>query len=164
MEKNKAIEHLTNLYSSFEWFDHVDVDKRGRYVIYVKFMNLETMATIAELDGKQVLTEFANSKSDVVRAKYATPKTLSELNARPAPKEEVEEPFLEESDIDDLIFELDRLERLCGSKSLQDIFYEVHDGNNAVTDLSTKYPYVRSCMEKLYNNFGFDLIYEELDG
>jgi hypothetical protein len=60
--------------------------------------------------------------------------------------------------------ELDRLERLCGSNILQDIFYETHDQNNAVTNLSAKYPEVRQRIQKLYDKYGFDVIYEELDG
>lgn len=60
--------------------------------------------------------------------------------------------------------ELDKLERLCGSNILQDIFYEVHDRGNAVTNLSAKFPEVRQRMEKLHDKYGFDIIYEELDG
>lgn len=60
--------------------------------------------------------------------------------------------------------ELDRLERLCGSNILQDIFYEVHDKTNAVTNLSAKFPEVRGRVERLYDKYGFDIIYEELDG
>jgi hypothetical protein len=60
--------------------------------------------------------------------------------------------------------ELDRIERSCGSNVLQDIFYEVHDGTNAVTNLSARYPEVRQRVQKLYDKYGFDTIYEELDG
>jgi hypothetical protein len=60
--------------------------------------------------------------------------------------------------------ELDRLEKLCGSNILQDIFYEVHDQKNAVTNLSARYPEVRTRIQKLYDKYGFNAIYEELDG
>lgn len=170
MDTNKAITQLTQLYSNKDWFSHVDTDHLKRYVIYVKYMSEETMAIPDTYEGTRVTVAFAASDPKVLKAKYGTPKTLSEVRAElyPAsvvvPKPEVEKETFEESDVDDLIFELDRLERLCGSKALQDIFYEVHDGKNAVTNVSDKFPYVRSCMDKLYNNFGFDVIYEELDG
>jgi len=60
--------------------------------------------------------------------------------------------------------ELDRLERLCGSNTLQDIFYEIKDAHNAVTNLSARYPEVRKALERLYDQYGFDVIYENLDG
>lgn len=172
MNKNVLIDYstLTQKYSTKDWFSHVDIDHLQRFVIYVKFMNEETMAIPDKCDGRRVVVTFAVSDPKVLKAKYGTPKTLGELHLGTysppfaVSKVKEEEDFMEESDIDDLIFELDRLEKLCGSKALQDIFYEVHDKKNAVTDVSGKYPYVRSCMDKLYNNFGFDVIYEELDG
>jgi hypothetical protein len=60
--------------------------------------------------------------------------------------------------------ELDRLERACGSNTLQDIFYEIKDAHNAVTNLSARYPEVRTALERLFDQYGFDVIYENLDG
>lgn len=60
--------------------------------------------------------------------------------------------------------ELERLEKVCGSFTLQDIFYEVQDGKNAVTNMSSRYPEVRQSLDKLFVEYGFDIIYEELDG
>lgn len=68
------------------------------------------------------------------------------------------------SDIGVLARELDRLERICGSNILQDIFYEIHDGKNAVTNLSARYPDVKDALTQLYDEYGFDVIYEEMDG
>jgi hypothetical protein len=180
MNKNEAISHLTQLYSGYEWFDHVDVDKRNRYVVYVKFMNLETMTVVQkELDGKHVLVEWATSKPDYVKAKYGKVSTLSELRpyvpsvsqfivtAKQAGQDSlgIESNFtVDEVDVDDVICELDRLERICGSKILQDIFYEIHDGPNAVTDRGSQYPIVKESLAALYDKVGFDVIYEELDG
>lgn len=70
----------------------------------------------------------------------------------------------EDKSLSHLIAELDKLERQCGSNTLQDIFYEIHDGNNAVTEWSKRYPDVRKTLEKLYQQYGFDVIYEEMDG
>ncbi len=74
--------------------------------------------------------------------------------------EEINAPL----DLRELIKELDHLEKMCGSNIMQDIFYETHDGINAVTNLSSKFPDVRREMENLYEQYGFDIIYEELDG
>lgn len=166
MNSIEAIKHLTEQYSHYDWFDHVDLDSRQRYVVYVKFMNEETIAVSQQnLDGVPVLTAWATSKPSYVKAKYNTVKTLSELRPYTPPAPDAPPVVeLDEDALDDLVFELDRLERLCGSKSLQDIFYEIHDGRNAVSNVSDKFPYVRSCMNKLYDTFGFDVIYEELDG
>jgi hypothetical protein len=69
-----------------------------------------------------------------------------------------------ENDIGELIDELSRLEKICGSNTLQDIFYEIHDGKNAVTNLSDRYPLIKGSLQSLYDEYGFDVIYEELDG
>lgn len=167
MNTKDAIAHLTGLYSHYEWFDHVDVDHRKRYVVYVKFMNAETIAVAQQdLDGVPVLTGWVGSKPSHLKEKYGKILTLSELRPYTPPPAPTPLPVvkLDESTLDDLDFELDRLERLCGSKALQDIFYETHDGRNAVTNVSDKFPYVRSCMNKLYDTYGFDIVYEELDG
>jgi hypothetical protein len=63
-----------------------------------------------------------------------------------------------------LLSELDRLEKICGSNLLQDIFYEVHDGKNAVTNYGSKFPEVKNAIQVLYHTYGFDAIYEEIDG
>jgi hypothetical protein len=42
------------------------------------------------------------------------------------------------------------------------IFFETHDGKNAVTNYSEQYPNVRQRMEKLYNTFGFDVLYDKI--
>lgn len=79
-------------------------------------------------------------------------------------KEELERGRELELSVRALTDELDRLEKLCGSNVLQDVFYEVHDGENAVTNLSARYPEVRRRVQKIYDKYGFDVIYEELDG
>lgn len=59
--------------------------------------------------------------------------------------------------------ELSRLEKSCGTNILGEIFFEIHDKCNAITNLSVKYPEVRFVLEKLYNQYGFDPIYKELE-
>lgn len=175
-----AIDQLIEEYSKFSWYDSVGLDKHGRYVVYVDLINTEVMNTVRrELDGKQVLIAYAHSKPGTdLRSRYMNlydftkPKPAPEYSPFDRPAEglqKVSEADLEylqngEPDMDYLISELDRLEKLCGSNTLQHIFYEVHDGKNAVTNLSKKFPDVRDGLDALYNVFGFDLIYEEIDG
>ncbi len=172
-----GIDVLTKLFRNCDWFHDAGTDQYGRYVVYVKYMCQETLHDVPDqMMGKQVLVHFAASK--LARADQFT--NTPTATAATAPKlelvmedplndiEELPSSFLE-LDLSDLCTKLDKLERLCGSNCLQDIFYEVHDnrltnGRNTVTNLSLKYPEVREGMEKLYDQYGFDVIYEELDG
>lgn len=172
MEVNEGIDLLTKQYCQFDWFDSVGLDKYKRYVVYVLTMSHEIMTTVQEsLDGKQVLIAYAGSKVENMKKYHTVINTFSSALPVAPPVVKVEPPvetqdLIEEEliSIDDLIAELDRLERLCGSHILQDIFFEVHDGRNAVTNLSAKFPEVRKELNTLYDEYGFDLIYEELDG
>lgn len=78
-------------------------------------------------------------------------------------KEELERERELELSVRTLTDELDRLEKLCGSNILGEIFFEENDGKNAVTNLSAKYPEVRKRIHRLYELYGFDVIYEELE-
>lgn len=191
MEIQEGIKLLVEKYSTNDWYDSVGLDKYGRYVVYVTTMNYEVMTTVQQsLEGKQVLINYASSKPENLK-KYSVSydwnrpavnkeipfdpfardprvgelslEDLTKLQAPAAPPIK----YVDDIDIinlDELIAELDRLERVCGSHGLQDIFYEVHDGKNAVTNLGSKYPDVKRDMHRLYDRYGFDIIYEELDG
>jgi len=174
MTNEKSIEELSNLLSKNGWFDSVRVDSFGKMVVFVHYCNLDVMKSIPDrFEGKQVVWQYASSKPEIVRSKYATT-YKSDYNFVPSvtqliniPKYiEINHPINEdkELDINFLISELDRLEKLCGSNILQNIFYEVHDGKNAVTNLKTNFPEIYDDMLDLYEEFGFDIIYGELDG
>src|SRR5678816_1186715 len=178
MDVNPGLETLADLFKTRDWFDSVGTDPYGRLVVYVKYMCHETLHDIPDLvANRQVLVHFAASKT--ARADQFTNQPTEEHAPFPlvtkiedVTKEvelvdddgivELPSNFLE-YDVSDLCKEIDRLEKMCGSNCLQDIFYEVHDGRNAVTNLSSKYPEVRAALERLYNEYGFDVIYEELD-
>ena len=169
MDIQDGIKFLTKKYSSYDWYDSVGLDKYKRYVVYVTTMNLEVMQAVQQtLEGKQVLISYANSKPENLK-KYTTEidwnrPSFALLLPVEVPSEEL---LLDEDsiiDVEELIIELDRLEKVCGSNGLQSIFYEVHDGKNAVTNLGSKYPEVKKDMQKLYDQYGFDIIYDELDG
>lgn len=175
MFEEQPLVQLRISFGNRDWFHSVDKDKYGRIVVYVKYMCDETTYDIPrQIDGVNVLVHFAGSKNikkELYAHKGYQPKTV------PLPRvstgvedlgdsDDIE--FIEEPntplDLRELVAELDRLEKMSGSNIMQDIFYEVHDGVNAVTNLSIKFPEVRQGMEKLYHQYGFDLIYENMDG
>lgn len=158
MDTKEGIEYLTKLLNKYDWFDSAGLDKYGRYEVFVNYINEDVKKIIPDMIGnnKRVFYNTVLFKPGNIRKKYVTDLDFSK------PKVLLQEEV--ELDIDYLIRQLDKLEKVCGSNILQDIFYEVHDRRNAVTNLSMKYPDVRNSMEKLYEEFGFDIIYEELDG
>lgn len=184
MDSSEGLKRLDELYQGKEWFHSTGLDQFGRYVVYVTHMNHETLYDILDdLDGKQVLVHFAGSKTATAsqfrndgnaRPNFTYPDGSPCLYDRSI---DVSAVVLVEPTVDDLLGpeeeeksiqylqkELDKLERQCGSYTLQNIFYEVHDGKNAVTSDSERYPEVRHGMERLFKLYGFDTIYEELDG
>lgn len=151
---------LTALVSSldqYDWFCDAELDRFGNFVVYVDKMDFEVTRHVPmKIDGHHVLFHFAVSQPKVAPSPPVAP---------PAPIEFLkDEDVILDIDLDYLGSELDRLEKICGSNMLQDIFYEVHDGKNAVTNLSARYPEVRESMGVLYRDYGFDIVYEELDG
>lgn len=171
---DEGIELLIRMFQGRDWFHSVGHDQYGRYVVYTNFMCEESLHDIPDVVfGKQVLCHFAASKLatadqfKVAPPGRSTPAPSPVLELLPQEEEEdieeLDSSFLE-ADLSELCRELDRLERQCGSNCLQDLFYEVHDGKNAVTNLGAKYPDVKAALQRLYDEYGFDVIYEELDG
>lgn len=165
---DEGIELLTKMFQGRPWFHSVGVEKYGRYVVYTNFMCHETLHDVPDrVNNKQVLVHFAASMTSTASQFTNTPAApkLQLVLDEPEPEaiEEIDSSLLER-DLSELCRKLDKLEKICGSNRLQDIFYEVHDGKNAITNLSSHYPEVRAAMEELYDEYGFDVIYEELDG
>lgn len=155
---NEELKAFVNSLDQYNWFCDAEVDTLGRFVVYVDRMDIPFIGSTPDMiGGYHVLFHFIASQPI-----HTSPSRVVTIE----PEELVEEFPLDEveTNLDFLISELDRLEKLCGSNILQDIFYEVHDGKNAVTNLSAKFTEVRESLNELYENYGFDLIYEELDG
>lgn len=186
----EGLKELEVLLDPYDWFFEV-VAEPFRYVVYVTTMNSEQDSVIPDkVQGKQVVVHFASAKSgsaqDYMRtydAEVAQLKRLvameEELGEFPpggatggvaAKLRKQQEDILdglddvESPNTDAIGRELDKLEKQCGSNILQDIFYEIHDGKNAVTKLGERYPEVQTAMRRLYSEYGFDTIYNELDG
>lgn len=155
------MDELKAMFGSKEWFHSVGLDQYGRIVVYIKKSTPETLHLIPDvINNKQVVVHFASSLT-AHREQFT--KVISP-RYQPVPEDPVSNIELPQIDLGALTSELDRLEKICGTHILQDIFYEIHDGQNAVTNLSTRYSQVRNDLEDLYNEYGFDIIYEELDG
>jgi hypothetical protein len=171
---------LHDKYKDRDWFHSVGTDQHNRYVVYVKYMNHDTLHDIPDYEGGvPVLVHFAASKlatrdQFVQKPGQISLKLLTDIKLETLPLPLVDEIVdvvgsvsgadTEDKTLRHLQNELDKLEKLCGTYTLNDIFYEIQDGKNAVTNMSSRYPEVRQRMEKLYDQYGFDVIYEELDG
>jgi hypothetical protein len=162
---------LTEKLKDYDWFHSVGLDVFGRLVVYVNYLNLDVYNNVPDtISGQRLLIHFASNKE--AKRDQFTGSERKTLPSLPVIEMDViditdEVELLEDEsppDLRSLTNELDRLEKICGSHIMQDIFYEVHDGGNAVTNLSVKFPEVRSGIEKLYQRYGFDVIYEEMDG
>ncbi|CAM6004238.1 unnamed protein product [Sphagnum balticum] len=190
MEMQEGLKALEQLLDPYDWFYEVCAEAR-RYVVYVHRMEKEQDAIIPDrMMGHQVVVHFASSrmmepgaylvksesptalklhmsKSHMMELEGAARRADADGTADLMSLAEVEQSLLDDSDTPDtslLTRELDRLEKQCGSNILQDIFYEIHDGKNAVTNLGAKYPEVRESLMDLYRAYGFDVIYNEMDG
>jgi hypothetical protein len=165
MDTNEGLTLLNSLLKDKAWFHEVSMDNYGRFVVYAYYINPSIEADVPDkVANRSVLLHFAASKM-AQRSQFA-----GEVKVPPALDDIIdvtEDAILINESVGDLTLltnELDRLEKLCGTHILQDIFYEIHDGKNAVTNLSAKFPDVRRWMEDLYDAYGFDVIYEEMDG
>ena len=165
MNINEALDQLRQSFSEYDWFSDVGLDEYKRPVIYAKRINKEVLSVVPDKIGDfYVYVHFASFKT-ATREAFVEDKSRTRLFV--APKAVQVEPEKEDEVPPDMAFlttELDRLERVCGSNILQDIFYETHDGSNAVTNLSARYPDVKEGVQRLYKMYGFDVVYEELDG
>jgi hypothetical protein len=182
---------LVELCQGKDWFACVGRDQYKRLVVYVHYMTggVSNLIPDRTSDGQQVLMHWYDSKfgkkedymGKVEPTKFhtltstpiPTPTQFIEM-AREAQKRGIDTGFgqimdemTEEQQLElrvrHLTDELDKLEKICGTNILGDIFFEIHDGSNAVTNLSIKYPEVREKLQSLYHQFGFDILYEELE-
>lgn len=150
-------QYLTEQFSKEVWFDSIDKDKFGRHVVYAKYMNAFIMQSVpVEHEGNHILLHFAGSKA-AEAGKYTTitsliPRILPEFI--PAP--------VEEDPAKDLTKELWSLKKICGEDTLANIFFEIHDGADAITSESESYPEVNKRLKALYDEYGFDVLFEQV--
>ena len=146
------LNEISSYLSKYEWFYKVGLDEFKRPVVYVHFMNYEIINLINTTYGFNApLIHFAGSLHNKVLLEDKCDIKSSEDND------------LENSEDSYYLYdEVSSLKDICGGNILSDIFYEIHDGKNAITNLSNKFPDIRKSMENLYDKFGFDIIYDLL--
>lgn len=187
MSISEGMDQLSQQFKGRDWFYDVGTDQYGRLVVYVKYMCHETLHEIPDkAGGIQVLVHFAASKLATREQFTESPTPKSSIGLTPTEfmekareaqakgadvgvgqmLDELDQELLPVEEVKSLRHlqnELDRLEKICGANTLSDIFFEIKDGKNAVTNLSARYPEVRQRLDALFDEYGFDVIYEELE-
>lgn len=146
MEK---LQQLKDLFKNKDWFYDVGTEEFNNPVVYVKTMSLNIINEINYLSKDKLdLLPHIHYASSLMEKPY-----VQHLgNDTPDTKD----PYY-------LMGKMSSLKEFCGANILSDIFYEVHDGKNAITNLSVKFPEVRDTLEQLYSDFGFSAIYELIE-
>jgi hypothetical protein len=153
---NEELTTFVNSLDQYDWFCDAEVDTLGRFVVYVDRMDIPFIeSTPDRIGGYHVLFHFVASQPISKEPPVVAPLVKNEPII--LPKEVYDE------DLAYLVFELDRLEKICGANILADLFFESHDNKNAVTNLTAKFPDIRKCVDSLYETYGFDIIYENLE-
>lgn len=123
-------------------------DKIGNWDVRVHFFaSYNASADSFKVDPKS----FTVSKDAVF-----SPATIAQLK--------VVEPTIELTEEDfDVSEEVWQLSKQCGWDALEEIFYEIHDGPNAITERSKDFPGVAASIKELYDLVGFDVLAEEIE-
>lgn len=158
------LEKLKFSLQSFDWFRDIGLNEWGVPTVYVNYMNSTVFQTVFEKSSGLTMDNpciyFASTLS-LDTSKYVLqidkPQVSWEDGSEPDSDTEPGLPDLNLSE------EVGKLRKVCGTNILSDIFYEVHDGKNAITNLSAKFPEIREALNNLYNLYGFDLVYEQVD-
>ena len=168
MDVNDVLDHLSKSFKGRDWFFDVGLDEFSRPVVYAHYMTGTVLTDVPSyVEDFQVQVHFAAAKkadksgyvASANHVPFSTPILLKAVVVAAPSKDDVEL----EIDIAYLTGELDRLERICGTHILGELFFECHDKHNAVSNLSTKYPEVFQTIKRLYNEYGFDILYDELE-
>lgn len=158
--KEAVLNTLVTKFGTKDWFHSVEIEpKFGRdVVLYAKHMSSDILKAVPEkIDEHGVVVHFSAYKEanmDKFADKPATPKV--EIVEAAKEDEEVKE-------VDDLVTKLWALKKICGKESLNNIFYEIHDKEEALTADSEEFPEVRAQLDELYNTLGFDVLFEEIE-
>lgn len=128
-------EHL----KKYEWFYDVGLDEYNRPTVYVKYMSSDVFNAVPDkCYGKQVMLHFAG---------YKTANKNNFLNTQ-------------EDELLVLTNKIYKITKNCGLNIFKDIFFEEHDNVNSITNLSEKFPDTRNKVSELYDEYGFDVIYD----
>ncbi len=173
MELSEAIQTLHQKMFYYDWYaKKVDVNPilHKSIVVYVHRINAEVYAAVPDkIDDWDVRVHFFasyNAKADSFKVdpKSFTVNKDAVFTPAVAAQLKVVEPVIELTEEDfDISEEVWQLSKKCGWQTLEQIFYEIHDGVNAVSDRSKEFPGVRAAVQELYNLVGFDVLAEEIE-
>lgn len=153
MNNEECVSNLKLLFSENDWFSKVGLDEYNRPTLYVKYMCDEILLNIPiKMGDKHVLVHFEkNLLSDA--SQYIEKANFRQLTATPKSTESVRvvlEKLLANTEIN------------CDIDIISDIFYEVVDQDDAVTNHSESFPIVRKEMAVLFSVYGYDVIEKEI--
>lgn len=153
MENNKSLNTLNQMFKNQSWFHSVGLDEFNRPTVYAKFISPEIEKSVPrELDGKQVMLHFSATKT-LTRDSFVNDKTKIQFSDSSLE--------IEDLSILELQNKLDELSDLYSFSDIKDVFWEVHDGINAVTSVAKMFPSLKNELQKLYDEFGFDVLYTQ---
>ncbi len=158
----KKVAVNTMLYNSIVVYAHrIDAavyaavpDKIGNWDVRVHFFaSYNANADTFKVAPKTLLEQFATKVGTV-------PTGMLAATSLTPPVEEVTELTEEDFDVSEEVWQLSKQ---CGWDALEEIFYEIHDGPNAITERSKDFPGVAASIKELYDLVGFDVLAEEIE-
>lgn len=164
-----AIHRLHVLLHGREWYAGkvlANPNLHNSIIAYVKYNTLEIEEAVPRLmEGYDVRVHFAGSLGESAKPNTTlgvfNPSALAPQPVVAAPEPSSDDFML--APAGDIHNALWNLRRACGRENLENIFYEIHDGTNALTCVSKEFPEVRTKLQTLYDEFGFDILFEEID-
>ena len=141
---DQNMEWLYDKLCSKPWLSEIVKDKSGRYIVYVNRMGSDVIIPDFMPDGTQILCHFAYNEDN-----YINRTSTSTLQVHV--KETKDLAFLQD--------ELYDLEVIFG-EDVENVFYEIVDGVDAITNKSDNLPVLRAKLDELYSVYGFDAMQE----
>jgi hypothetical protein len=150
-----VLKTLITKFGSQAWFHSAEVEPAWKQtvILYAKEMSPEILKTVPErIDDCRVLLHFSSYKELVEAAKkpIVVPKVA-------APVVVVEEKKEEEPTLTTRVW---GLKKICGMENLLAILNEINA--KAETKVAEEYPTVLEELGKLDEEFGYDVVYEEV--
>jgi hypothetical protein len=149
---DNALKTLVSKFGSQSWFHSAEIEPTWKQtvILYAKEMSPEILKAVPErIEDCRVLLHFSSYKELVENAKkpIAAPVAMEEKQ-----KKEVEEPTLTSR--------VWALKKICGKENLLSVLNEINA--KAETKVAEEYPAVLEELTKLDDEFGYDVLYEEL--
>jgi len=146
------LDNIQDQLSQFDWY-HSHVVEPRKVTIYVNYMNHNVLTAIPDKIGdKQTVLCFSSH----VLAK------ADDYSFFPQVKKQEELGEQEDVTFDDLK-ELDYIISVAGIENTLHLFYEIHDSDDNVTQVASAFPLEAKAMAKLYDKYGFDVLYDYLE-